>query len=212
MHKPSASDSNACTVGKDKLTAHPCMDAFRLNALYCQLGGFLRHQNVNPFSYTNLFKRYLGSLETQQEAYRSDQRLQPIVCLVILTIQLKTCGRPGSQHRHTAVGLWHHQAFICANCQKFDCLHTCRIKKEQSAKEVADKKHTPAAAKPARDSAASSAKPKQRRQTGVDKTEKDVHHVLYKVIGQVGLPSCIKSHSKSMLGGLSRPKSVLAAS
>lgn len=33
--------------------------------------------------------------------------------------------------------------------------------------------------------ASTDAKPKPRAKSGMDRTEKDVHHVLYKVIGQV---------------------------
>ena len=61
----------------------------------------------------------------------------------------------------------------------------CRIKKELSSKDSAAKKNTPTAAKTSGEGTVSDAKPKQRRSTGMDKTEKDVHHVLYKVIGQV---------------------------
>lgn len=34
--------------------------------------------------------------------------------------------------------------------------------------------------------ASTDAKPKPRARSGMDKTERDVHHVLYKMIGQVG--------------------------
>ena len=70
------------------------------------------------------------------------------------------------------------------HCGNFQCV-LCRIKKEQNTKESVSKKHTPTAAKTSGEAAGSDAKPKQRRSTGMDKTEKDVHHVLYKVIGQV---------------------------
>ena len=68
----------------------------------------------------------------------------------------------------------------------------CRAKKEQSnPKGSADKGSTPpqaaTAAKAAKASPSADAKPKQRRKSGLDKTEKDIQHVLYKVIGQVGL-------------------------
>ena len=64
--------------------------------------------------------------------------------------------------------------------------NVCRLKKEQSSKDPGAKKHTAtAAAKTSGEATGSGAKPKQRRSTGMDKTEKDVHHVLYKVIGQV---------------------------
>ncbi|KAL0039732.1 hypothetical protein WJX77_006357 [Trebouxia sp. C0004] len=65
-----------------------------------------------------------------------------------------------------------------------------RAKKEQSqSKEPADKgpaqPEADAAAKAAKAPSSAEPKPKQRRKSGMDKSEKDIQHVLYKVIGQV---------------------------
>lgn len=65
-----------------------------------------------------------------------------------------------------------------------------RAKKEQSqSKEPTDKDpvqpEANATAKAAKASSSAEPKPKQRRKSGLDKPEKDIQHVLYKVIGQV---------------------------
>ena len=70
--------------------------------------------------------------------------------------------------------------------------HECRAKKEQSqSKEPTNKDplqpEAEAAAKAAKASSSAEPKPKQRRKSGLDKSEKDIQHVLYKVIGQVSL-------------------------
>jgi hypothetical protein len=70
--------------------------------------------------------------------------------------------------------------------------HECRAKKEQSqSKEPTEKDplqpEAEAAAKAAKASSSAEPKTKQRRKSGLDKSEKDIQHVLYKVIGQVSL-------------------------
>ena len=64
----------------------------------------------------------------------------------------------------------------------------CRAKTEQAQEQKPAKakaERGSASKAPARTPASSDAKPKPRAKPGMDKTEKDVHHVLYKVIGQV---------------------------
>lgn len=61
----------------------------------------------------------------------------------------------------------------------------CRAKKDAADKQAPTE--AAAAAKAAKAPSSSTLKPKQRRRSGMDKTEKDVQHVLYKVIGQVSL-------------------------
>ena len=87
------------------------------------------------------------------------------------------------------------------------CLSWCherRAKKEQGqSKEPTDKDplqpETDAAAKAPKASSSADPKPKQRRKSGLDKSEKDIQHVLYKVIGQVSLTfSHIAAMSASM--------------
>lgn len=78
--------------------------------------------------------------------------------------------------------------------------HKCRAKKEQSqSREPTDKDPIPseadAAATAAKASSSAEPKPKQRRKSGSVKFEKDIQHVLYKVIGQVSLEI---SHNASM--------------
>lgn len=82
----------------------------------------------------------------------------------------------------------------------FTWCYKCRAKKEQSqSKETADKAplqpEAEAAAKAAKASSSAEPKPKQRRKSGLDKSEKDIQHVLYKVIGQVSLTL---SHNAAM--------------
>ena len=65
----------------------------------------------------------------------------------------------------------------------------CRAKTEQAQeqKPAKEKPERGSASKTAAKAPASTdAKPKPRAKSGMDKTERDVHHVLYKVIGQVG--------------------------
>ena len=134
-------------------------------------------------------KRYLGSFGIQQGAYRSN----PNFCFESsYTVDFMFWADKGPTCSKVLCLLMALPDLFLPSAHMVNCLHACRIKKEQSAKESADKKETPAAVKSARDSAASSAKPKQRRQVGIDKTDKDVHHVLYKVIGQVGTPPNIR--------------------
>ena len=76
------------------------------------------------------------------------------------------------------------------SCLSWCC--KCRAKKEQSqSKEPTDKDplqpKADSAAKAAKASSSAEPKPKQRRKSGLDKSEKDIQHVLYKVIGQVRL-------------------------
>lgn len=69
----------------------------------------------------------------------------------------------------------------------------CRIKTEQAqqSQPTREKPERNSAAKTsAKTPASSDAKPKPRAKSGMDKTERDVHHVLYKLIGQVKSLSC----------------------
>ncbi len=82
----------------------------------------------------------------------------------------------------------------------FTWCNKCRAKKEQSqSKEPTDKDplqpEADAAANAAKAFSSAEPKPKQRRKSGLDKSEKDIQHVLYKVIGQVSLTL---SHNAAM--------------
>lgn len=73
---------------------------------------------------------------------------------------------------------WSH--LLCGECRaKTEQAHEQKLAKEKSEQGSASKR---AAQAPA----STDAKPKPRAKSGMDKTERDVHHVLYKVIGQVG--------------------------
>ncbi len=62
-----------------------------------------------------------------------------------------------------------------------------RTEQGQEQKSAKEKPEGGSASKAAAKAPASTdAKPKPRAKPGMDKTKRDVHHVLYKVIGQVG--------------------------
>ena len=90
--------------------------------------------------------------------------------------------------QHKGADFWH--VLVWMSCLTW--CHKCRAKREQSqSKEATDKDplqpEAEAAAKAAKASSSAEPKPKQRRKSGLDKSEKDIQHVLYKVIGQVSL-------------------------
>lgn len=99
---------------------------------------------------------------------------------------LLRCSYATMVHNVPLTGFWQNlQHLLCGNCR-------AKTEQAQEQKPAKEKPERGSASKTAAKAPASAvAKPKPRAKSGMDKTERDVHHVLYKVIGQVG---CAVTH------------------